>query len=1788
MAKIEDYYSDEDEAIQPVASKSAKRPKPQPRSAPNRTQRTETRSLCGIIFWLLLPVSLAVGVYALRSLDIDFFGAQEAQQRSGVGPHNPLKIKEDVSKRNRIVSAFKDAWSAYERDAFGCDEYHPVSQRGSNLTDAGGVGYMIVDAIDTMMLMGLDEEYAKARNYIEYDLSFDKDGNYSTFETTIRVLGGLLSAYDLSPKMSPSAAHDPVFLVRAVELAERLMPAFKSPTGIPYSSVNFAKGEGIPDRDANGWASTAEVATLQLEFRYLSHVTDDPVYWKAAEKVMKVLKSALRSPLAPVFIKLVYASPIWAVMNLPNSSESPKTGQFVASDIRLGSRGDSFYEYLLKQYLQTDRSELVYRSLYDDAMAAVHEHLRRETPQNKLVYVAELQPDLRSVTRDSRPEEIGWRLEPKQDHLVCFLGGSLMLGATDGGTNLDQTKFTEAEKRDWKFGEDLIKTCMETHKTSTGLAPEIAMFRTGNEPEWVAQHAPGDWYIKGLRDAKPPLDVRYILRPETIESLFIAYRLTGDLKYREWGWQIFEAIEKHCKVPTGGYSGVTNVDAVPVEWEDRMETFMLSETLKYLFLLFSGGDVLPLNIKRKSIYPMEVFDQPPPPPTSAPDPPPTAPTREDSDSMECDDTDYNSLYASAEEGEEMESVERTLLETRSSHSGFDDELGDIMAEMSGDQIAALEIPGVAPDQSADMSWRNPADEASLSSTDSDPAESPLSRPLPLVDTNGPSDSSFTSSSSGGDSSFTSEPRLITPLIRAIPQWGTNATPGTQAPVRQTDTPRYSSNNMESFNPKRHIKIAHSAKHVRWFDNYSVPWGVQYQIATLISSGKLKWDDINESHIARFQRATNVDAAPTVRSVFFPNARKSTQTVPPNRNPWIELDKEAASLMAADGRMLGLAERKSEEEDERMGDWFGGRVEQRVSLVFRDPPRSTVNSSNKKFPKVDLVLRPHEVRGKSFRFARQFGSRRFLQMKLPDVTKDAERRAYLGDLLVKGFVILGRMYRVFSCHEGTARLIETSEDVERWTIYSIGDDSRLSLLEFLNWFNPFNPASSQPANQHVMTDGCGLINRAALKVIQEQRDLSDVPTAVQGRIAGAKGLWILHPSDKSTVPMIWVTESQVKINYSSEDLKDPSRRIFDLLRVGDVKSPIRLSNQPIINFWHNGVPTSTFQELLQEALHEDIDSLLEAWNEKDPKCLWKMVFARNRLRTSRRQQEEATYLRELGQFSDHEDEQSSEDLVDEEDVFNPSLLDFPDPSSMWPYDVAEQVVQLLQADFLPSNCQPLATGLKLLLKQEVQKMVKGPCHIPVKFSMEAFAAPDFLKVLKPGEVFFRASRSQLCGFSDEKSIIDGVLRGPVVIYRYPTRTPSDAQLVTAVDYPELYMLTDILVFSTQGSRSGANILGGGDYDGDVINMVVDPRVITKFHNASLKFADPPPDFMEWLGLYSQSSKEFHEEVAGLNEDKTCKELQRILVEPVTRESLVGRYSSLSEKAIYHLGYDHDETHYLNTMFANQLDAQKSGLHVLPGVYEEDEEHYGKLPAPACLSKYPNASDSKDGQKDFVLDLLNPFAEDQLAHYTRLIDALSTTREPDASLLQPLQDAEGRIKRLSGAEASEMRKEIDGLKQFVAENKKEWGGTFTGASPNSPGRRLSLATLSCPSRPTPRRGSSRASVPNPDDPFFSYPRKMQIICKREIARNFRYDFDFETLKYFDEEGALRLMAAYAYDLACRRGGSLEYAFVVAFHQLSNLKAKASKQSCHTIIGSFHNALVPPKGPRNALRRQGSSAV
>lgn len=478
-----------------------------------------------------------------------------------------------IVRQQKVKEAFIHAWFGYKSYAMGFDELMPLSHRG--VDGLGGLGATVIDALDTAMIMGADEVVYEAGSWIEKHLpeKIEGKGQVNLFETTIRVLGGLLSAYHLSggnqggipghkgPKPS-------IYLENARNLADRLLTAFTtSPSDIPYSDVVLRENSAHPAPD--GLSSTAEVATLQLEFNYLSYLTGDAKYSIEAMKVLQHIKTLPKvEGLVPIYI-------------------SPQSGDFSGDNIRLGSRGDSYYEYLIKVWLQQRGTNCSYLyDMYVEAIKGVRHLLVHKSVPNGLLFVGEL------------PYGREGGFSPKMDHLVCFLPGVLALGATKGLTKeraMKENLLTFEDMENLKLAEGLAKTCVEIYSvTSTGLAPEIAYFNIEGNSEGGPDG--GNKSSRYLNDIIiKPADRHNLLRPETVESLFILYRITGDSKYREWGWQIFEAFEKYTKVDSGGYTSLDDVTLLPPRRRDKMETFFLGETLKYLYLLFGNNTTIPLD-----------------------------------------------------------------------------------------------------------------------------------------------------------------------------------------------------------------------------------------------------------------------------------------------------------------------------------------------------------------------------------------------------------------------------------------------------------------------------------------------------------------------------------------------------------------------------------------------------------------------------------------------------------------------------------------------------------------------------------------------------------------------------------------------------------------------------------------------------------------------------------------------------------------------------------------------------------------------------------------------------------------------------------------------------------------------------------------------------------------------------------------------------------------------------------------------------------------------------------------
>jgi len=241
----------------------------------------------------------------------------------------------------RVRTEFLHAWNSYERYAWGHDALHPLTKTPH---DWYGQSLLMtpVDALDTLILMNLDAEAAKAKALIVSNLSFDRNIYGKNFEITIRLLGGLLSSYQLTG--------DKRLLRLAEDLGNRLLPAFNSPTGLPYVYVNLRTGQ-VRDPVTN----PAETGTLLLEFGALSKLTGKSVFYDKAKRAL-IETYKRRSPLG-----------------LVGQSINVETGAWTDTDSHISGGIDSFYEYLWKCWLLFGDKEC--RDMWNASIPAINKYL---------------------------------------------------------------------------------------------------------------------------------------------------------------------------------------------------------------------------------------------------------------------------------------------------------------------------------------------------------------------------------------------------------------------------------------------------------------------------------------------------------------------------------------------------------------------------------------------------------------------------------------------------------------------------------------------------------------------------------------------------------------------------------------------------------------------------------------------------------------------------------------------------------------------------------------------------------------------------------------------------------------------------------------------------------------------------------------------------------------------------------------------------------------------------------------------------------------------------------------------------------------------------------------------------------------------------------------------------------------------------------------------------------------------------------------------------------------------
>lgn len=425
--------------------------------------------------------------------------------------HNSLQARQSTlidkeALATEVRTEFLHAWNAYKKYAWGEDGLRPISKKPYRWHSAS-LMMTAVDAMDTMLLMGLKVEADSVREYIVANLSFDHDMFVDSFEITIRLLGGLLSVHQMTG--------DVRLLEMAEDLGNRLLPIFQTPTGIPYAEINLKTGE-----IRNPKTNPGKAGTLLIEFGTLAKLTGRKEFYDLTKRAVVEVYNRRSS------IGLVGT---WIDAN---------TGEWLDPDSHLSACIDSYYEYLIKCAILFEDHD--FRQMWDSSYEAVKTYLAHEAPSGLWFGHANMNTGERTKT---------WF-----GALDAYFPATLVLAG------------------ELQTAARLQESCLNMWNRY-GIEPEQIDYITMNvppEPKWE----------------------RYFLNPEIMESTYYLYCATRDDKYLEMGVTFLESLKRHCRLEEG-YSELKSV--VTMERSDRMESYFLSETLKYLYLLFAPPETLDFN-----------------------------------------------------------------------------------------------------------------------------------------------------------------------------------------------------------------------------------------------------------------------------------------------------------------------------------------------------------------------------------------------------------------------------------------------------------------------------------------------------------------------------------------------------------------------------------------------------------------------------------------------------------------------------------------------------------------------------------------------------------------------------------------------------------------------------------------------------------------------------------------------------------------------------------------------------------------------------------------------------------------------------------------------------------------------------------------------------------------------------------------------------------------------------------------------------------------------------------------
>lgn len=422
--------------------------------------------------------------------------------------------------RERVVEMFMHGYNSYMKYAYPADELMPLSCRGrvrgvtpsrGDVDDSlGNFSLTLVDTLDTLVVIGALDEFERAVKLVADGVRFDSDLIVSVFETNIRIIGGLLSAHlmaELVRTKDPSRLKwydNRQLLTMAVDIGNRLLPAFNTSSGLPYSRINLRHGM-LDHLKRQKDTCTACGGTMLLEMAALSRLTGNSLYEKKARKAMDFLWGQRHRA----------SDLMGTVLNV-------HSGDWIRRESGIGAGIDSYYEYCLKAYILLGDKSFLER--FDRHYEAVMRYV------NKGPLFVDVHMHRPTVATRSF-----------MDSLLAFWPGLQVL------------------KGD-------VKRAIEMHEM---------LFQVVQKHKFLPEAFTHDFQVHW---AEHPI------RPEFIESTYFLYRATKDPHYLLVAKQVMESINEYVRVPCG-FAGVKDVRTM--SHEDRMDSFVLSETFKYLFMIFA-------------------------------------------------------------------------------------------------------------------------------------------------------------------------------------------------------------------------------------------------------------------------------------------------------------------------------------------------------------------------------------------------------------------------------------------------------------------------------------------------------------------------------------------------------------------------------------------------------------------------------------------------------------------------------------------------------------------------------------------------------------------------------------------------------------------------------------------------------------------------------------------------------------------------------------------------------------------------------------------------------------------------------------------------------------------------------------------------------------------------------------------------------------------------------------------------------------------------------------------------